>query len=510
MESRGDQRPLRIVRPSDRAQASRERLAFNFGPGSVPSRQLVEAALASEAEPTFATSPYAEPRDWGYAGLFAFTAVLLLRPQDQLPGQPPLHLAEICALIGIGPMLLHRLARRLPVFRMTPETIGVISLGLVILGTAPFSIWPGGAFGEFTDAYVKIILVFVLMMNTLTTPERIERLTWLIVLCVGYVAARGVIDYARGIHIVEGGRLHGAVSGMFGNPNDLAMNMVTFMPAAAVIALSKQQPVMRRLIAAFIVTLMLATVVFTKSRGGALGMGFMLLALIVLGGKVRRGFGSIAIISILVAIPFMPSTFWSRMESIFDDQQDRTQFTGSREARRIVMEEGIDTFLERPFTGVGAGQFQNYNPAGRQERWRETHNALIQVAAETGVFGLVVFAFLIVRGAIAAAGARRLLTRRRTRGDPDLLATVMTERDRSTLYNHTVAMTAGLIGWFVCSIFASVAYSWTFYYVLALIVASRELVRDRLIAANALRNAARKPVSVPSRTYSRTAASGVA
>jgi hypothetical protein len=33
--------------------------------------------------------------------------------------------------------------------------------------------------------------------------------------------------------------------------------------------------------------------------------------------------------------------------------------------------------------------------------------------------------------------------------------------------------------------FASVAYSWTFYYLLALTVAARELTRDRLALVNA-------------------------
>jgi hypothetical protein len=47
-------------------------------------------------------------------------------------------------------------------------------------------------------------------------------------------------------------------------------------------------------------------------------------------------------------------------------------------------------------------------------------------------------------------------------------------------------MTAGLVGWFTCALFASVAYSWTFYYLLALIVATRELARVRLAAAVAL------------------------
>ncbi len=68
---------------------SRERLAFNFGGGTVPSRRVVDAAIARENEPTFATAPYAEPRDWGYAGLLAFTLVLMTRPQDTLPFLDP-------------------------------------------------------------------------------------------------------------------------------------------------------------------------------------------------------------------------------------------------------------------------------------------------------------------------------------------------------------------------------------------------------------------------------------
>src|SRR5262245_10750146 len=179
---------------------SDERLAFNFGAGLVPGQGAVDAAIAAEARPTFATSAYAEPRDWGYAGLIAFTAVLLVRPQDTFKALEPLHLAEVCAFVGIGPMLIHRLTHRLPIFRVTPETLGVIALGLVILATAPFSIWPGGVLEVFVD-YLKVGVVFVLMLNTLTTPRRLERITWLIVVCCGYVAARGVFDYVRGVNL---------------------------------------------------------------------------------------------------------------------------------------------------------------------------------------------------------------------------------------------------------------------------------------------------------------------
>jgi O-antigen ligase len=406
-------------------------------------------------------------------------------------------------------MLLHRFARRLPVFRVTPETLALIGFGFVIIGTAPFSIWPGGAVSVFMDAYIKVLIVCVLMMNTLTTPKRLEQITWVILVCCGYIAARAVFDYARGVNLIEGSRLAGPVGGIFGNPNDLAMNMVTFMPAAVIVALTPRYSASRRLMAAIIAALMLATIVFTKSRSGAMGLAVMLAALIVLGRKVRPGFGTIALVAVLVSTPFMPSSFWARMSSIIDAEQDKAEFTGSREARRLVMQEGIDTFIERPFTGVGAGQFKNYNPPGRQERWRETHNSLIQVAAETGIFGLLIFTFLIVRAGLAAATTRRLLARPRKGGRPDPLGSIMSDSDRESLYAHTVGMSAGLIGWFVCSMFASVAYTWTFYYVLALIVAGRELARFRLAAGLAIQTDT--PLYVPSaRASRRRAAAGAA
>ncbi|MBS1817931.1 MAG: O-antigen ligase family protein [Acidobacteria bacterium] len=473
---------------------TRERLAFNFGGGSVPSRHTVDAAIARENEPTFATAPYNEPRDWGYAGLLAFTGVLMSRPQDTLTFLNPLHLAEVCALVGIAPMVLHRFASRQPVFRVTPETTGLIAFGAAILLSVPFSIWPGGSFNLFTDSYLKLLVIFVLMMNTLTTPRRIEQITWLIVICCGFIAGRSVIDYARGVNLVEGNRLAGPVGGIFGNPNDLAMNMVTFLPAATVFALSKRSGTGWRLLATLCAALMLATVVFTKSRGGFLGLGAVLLMLVLLGRKVRPGFGTMAVVAVLCATPFMPSTFWERMASIVDDRKDKQEFTGTREARWTVMKEGLRAFAERPLTGVGAGVFQAWNPPDRKEAWRETHNAPIQVASETGVLGLVPFVFLVVSAGLGARATRRLIERRR--GGADLLETVMPTEDRRLMQAHSVAMTAGFVGWLVCSMFASVAYNWTFYYLLALIVASREMVMARLRAARALRAESGKTVSV--------------
>jgi putative inorganic carbon (hco3(-)) transporter len=417
-------------------------------------------------------------RDWGYVGLLAFTAVLMLRPQDHIRALAVLHLAQLSAFIGLGAMIAGRVKRNQSVIPLTPETIGLLFFGFVMLGTVPFSIWPGGALSEFIETYLKVVMVFILMVNTLTTPKRLEQLSWLIVVCCGYIAFRAVFDYARGANLVEGGRVGGAVSGIFGNPNDLALNMVTFVPAALMMVLNRRLSLPRRAFTAGIVVLMAATIVFTKSRAGVLGMGAMLAALLYLGRRERPGLAFAALAAVLLATPLLPSSFFHRMATIGNEEVDKAEFTGSATARRLLMEEALKTFVDHPITGVGMGQFTNYNPPDRQEKWRETHNSPLQVAADLGIFGLAAFAFLIICAAIASSQARRFLAPRR-RNAPDPLGRTMAAPERESLYDYSVALTSGLVGWFVCSLFASIAYSWTFYYLLALLVATRDVVRTR-------------------------------
>jgi O-antigen ligase len=183
------------------------------------------------------------------------------------------------------------------------------------------------------------------------------------------------------------------------------------------------------------------------------------------------------------------------MVSIVDEESDK-QFTGSREARRTVMQEGIEAFLDHPMTGVGVGQFKNYNPPERKERWLETHNVLIQVAAETGLFGLLAFSFLLFAAAAAAITTQRRVRYALRRG---AARDEHRDDDARALGEHMLGLSAGLIGWFVCAMFASVAYNWTFYYLLALVVAAREIARDRLPLPAQKRISVRRSAPFPER-----------
>jgi putative inorganic carbon (HCO3(-)) transporter len=402
--------------------------------------------------------------------------MLFLRPQEQFPPLEALHLAELCAIVGILGMVLGRLSRGLSAIRVTPEVIGVFGFGAAMLLSMPTSFWPGGSVHVFLEIYIKLLLIFVLLAHALDRPERLDQLTFLIVLFSGYIALRAVIDGVRGTNLVEGGRVGGSVRGIFGNPNDLALNMVVFLPFALVWVFRSRAPLVKRGLAGLCALLMLATIVFTRSRGGALGLAAMMAVLTIGSLRLKPAIAAAALAALLLALPMAPSTFWARMESITDASKDET---GSRQARLDLMEEAWNVFLDHPVLGIGLGQFVNYDPDGRREAWNVTHNALLQVATELGVVGLIPFCFLIVSGGRAALEARRRAAgggRRHKPGIRPRWSDASAHTDERLVAGAT-AVAPSLVGWFVCALFASVALNWTLYYVLAIAAATRDVSR---------------------------------
>jgi putative inorganic carbon (HCO3(-)) transporter len=482
-----------------------ERLSFGYGTRTTQSEVTplnadagrVRAATADAADRGAAVlpkSPAEDRRDWSYLGLMIFTGVLFCRPQDLITPLRVLPMAEIAALLALAAMISGRLGRGLPLSKTTPELLGVLAFARCILAAAPFSVWMGGAIHTFTDLYSKVVLIFVLMVNTLTSPRRIEQFTWLIVIASGYIAGRTVFDYARGINLIENGRVQGAIGGMFKNPNDLALNMVAVLPLAGVFVFRPISPI-RRGVAALAAMLMLLTVVATQSRAGTVGLIAMVLVLAASVVKRRPGVIFAGVLAAMLALPLLPSSYWERMASITDKDLDQT---GSREARSILLRESYDAFLAHPLTGVGAGQFQNYNPEGRQEPWREAHNVVLQVAAELGVGGLMIFGFLLARGVSGPIQTRRLLRRLDTgegRQRKHIAVPALDPHEREFFTTHAEMLSAALAGWFVCALFASVAYHWTFYYLLALAIVPREYLRARIGEAR------RQPRAVAARTH---------
>jgi O-antigen ligase len=434
---------------------------------------------ASEDRPRAATLP-ADLDSLAFRALVAFTIVLFVRPQDLLPFLEPFHLADVTGIFAVVALIAGRMGRGAPISRLSFELMAVVALGATMLATAPFSIWPGGSVGVFTDLFSKVIVVFALLINTVTTRARFEKLVNVVVLSTSYVAVRAVIDYGKGVNVIEDGRVHGG-GGLFGNPNDMALNMVAFLPLAVALALRLNGGKRwLRLVALIGVPALGAAIVFSKSRAGTIGLVAMLFVLIYQMRRLRPGVAAVVIVAALASVPLLPQSFTDRMSSIFNPEEDPT---GSREARKRLLRDGYRAFLENPVVGLGAGQFQNYRPEVREEPWRETHNAVLQVAAEMGTPGLVIFLIIIGSGFAAALRACAILRRVRRRRRPREPDPGRFHREPLELY--AAALIASLAGWFVAAMFASVAYYWTLYLVLGLAATLRDIAVRHVSAATA-------------------------
>jgi hypothetical protein len=93
----------------------------------------------------------------------------------------------------------------------------------------------------------------------------------------------------------------------------------------------------------------------------------------------------------------------------------------------------------------------------------------------------------LLRRAAPRARRRRISTfgQQSPPPDPEASATALAPAEEASLHAHAAAISAAMAGWFVCALFASVAYHWTFYYLLALALAPREVLIERLKSAGA-------------------------
>ena len=116
---------------------TRERLTFGHGGHRpvLPARAI--AATSDAARPAPVKLSVIDRFDWAWGGLLIFTVLLFFRPQDQIPGLKESHISDAAALLGLGTMAALNLARGRPITRLTPELVGVLGFGLVMVLTIP-------------------------------------------------------------------------------------------------------------------------------------------------------------------------------------------------------------------------------------------------------------------------------------------------------------------------------------------------------------------------------------
>jgi O-antigen ligase len=388
-----------------------------------------------------------------YAALFLFTIILYARPAEFYPSPLTASIALIVGILTLVVFFSSQLALEGTLSARPREVNLILLFCFTGLLSIPLAIDPTEAWLEFSGTFIRCIVIFIVMVNAVRTERRLKGLLFLAIAVSCWLSLGALNDYRLGLLTVEGYRVGGVGKGIFGNSNDMALYLVTIMPIAIGLIFAVRG-IVRKVIFSLSVALMIGAIVVTYSRGAFLGglvaVGFMAWKL---GRSHRLTIFALGTPLILLFLAVAPGNYAIRLLSIFVPSLDTV---GSSSARQGELFRSLYVALRHPLFGIGMG---NYAPQ-MSYRGLVTHNTYTQVAAEMGSAALIIYIMFVV------APLKKL---------GQIARETLMASANSRYYYLAVGLQASLLAYLVSSFFASVAYLWYVYYLVAYAVCLRRL-----------------------------------
>lgn len=322
---------------------------------------------------------------------------------------------------------------------------------------------------------VKLWLIALVAYNALKTRGQARIFMLFFLGCFALWPIRGTLLTYFVLHETDNeGRA--AWIQLYHNPNDLAnMALLQLSMAAAILATERKRWVRIGVSAAVAVLPLL--ILLTQSRGVFLGL-LAFLGIVLTGHRKRLQLAVrvLAVMAILVAVT--PAGAWNRLDSLrratsADQLAQVDGEQGSALLRYQIWRVAARIISEHPIAGVG---FNAYKPAHLRysaspefdqhihDLW-DTHSLYLNVTAETGIPGLLLYLAYLVAVILPADRVRRRIK-------PQL-----PDAARQLLF-----LEAGAIGFMTACVFGSLAYLPHLHLHLALLYALAMVHRDRAVA----------------------------
>ena len=246
----------------------------------------------------------------------------------------------------------------------------------------------------------KVLLIALVVANGLRTRPQIRLFTLFFLFTFALFPMRGAIINSVVYHVARTGWV-----GYFANPNDLAaMTLLQISMLLGLLAVERQKFI--RLMAILGLVVFPVVMLLTQSRGALLAGGTFVV--FVLAKSRRRGqlLLKLALVAILV-VPLAPNSVWDRMSGLtkvtttetFDDVDPE----GSARNRYNIWRVASLIIRDHPITGVGSGGYPfaheiysvHYDFDVRDQGRRDTHSTYLNILAENGGPGLLLFLLVL-------------------------------------------------------------------------------------------------------------------
>jgi len=368
---------------------------------------------------------------WPVLGLYVTTALLLLQGSAgviSLVNEESPMAITVAQLAGAGAMaawVAHMLMTRVPFHISRPALFLAVFCVWALMGTL-LSLDAR----EMLPHWARMIFRFGLLLlaiNTLTDAKSVKTYISLILASAVIMSALSVVQYVRSTQQISGmqwasakgtdaayvdpdsldGQAAVRVAGRAGHSNWLALILLVVLPMN-VYWYFQAKTFLRKSLVLLLVLLEIGVLVLTFTRTGLIVGGLVVLLLIARGmlkiSPLKISFGLLAII---VAFSMLPNAYRERVLS-------PKQYTQSKSvSARITLQEAAARYaIQHPFFGLGVGGFglefvREGSETAAQMRyvvqagtWPAifigTHNMYLQVLADTGIAGFILYAFFFV------------------------------------------------------------------------------------------------------------------
>ncbi|KPK39193.1 MAG: hypothetical protein AMJ78_08870 [Omnitrophica WOR_2 bacterium SM23_29] len=239
---------------------------------------------------------------------------------------------------------------------------------------------------------MEYVIIFFMMAEVITTKKRLTNILIAILASSLIVGLDGIYQHIMKFDFVRRFPLYaGKVTATFQFSNNLAGYLITVLPIPISLVIHKVTNRRIRFSLVALSALLVVCLLLSRSRGAWLGFILALFFVCLFNGK--KVF-LVAILFLIILALFSPLAIRDQIRSFATLDTDV-----STNDRMIIWETGWRMFIDKPLFGHGLGTFMSVFGKYKPKDYIEivyAHNCYLQMAAEIGIFGLLIFLWFIV------------------------------------------------------------------------------------------------------------------
>ena len=324
---------------------------------------------------------------------------------------------EISAWLGIILWTLKRILgyRTTGLCGIIPETklnTALMVFFLINALSVVFSMYLQPSFRGLMGKEFKFLLIFFMVVEAISKEKRLKILIYVLMFSAGVVVLDTFVQGYRGVDFIRNSPWMRA-SASFCTANDFGGWLIVIIPLLCGLLISKSKKGLSwgiKIISAVLIFFLMGCLLFTYSRGA--WTGFFIACLIgsfyivwKMPVKIQIFTLSILLVLFSIFINFFPpirsgvSSIGAHKFKTGEMLKDRVRVLDTWDMRMQLWKEAVAVVRDHPLLGTGLNTYAriilSYKDKSFDFGFAYPHNSFLQMAAETGIFGLLSFLWVL-------------------------------------------------------------------------------------------------------------------